>query len=101
MKGYWEVFAEKLAAMHAADVSDSYGFQHTPGHSWQEVAQGKRPLCFSGMMTAAKVMALTGAELLESPEKVAEMRREFAKAMEGKTYVCPIPEDMKPGNSEI
>ena len=73
----------------------------TPGHSWQEVAQGKRPLCFSGMMTAAKVMALTGAELLESPEKVAEMRREFAKAMEGKTYVCPIPEDMKPGNSEI
>ena len=69
----------------------------TPGHSWQQVAQGKRPLCFNGMMTAAKVMALTGAELLENPEKRKEMREEFRKAMDGKTYVCPIPDDMKPG----
>lgn len=68
----------------------------TPGHSWQQVAQGKRDLCFNGMLTAAKVMALTAIELLENPAKVKEMRDEFEKAMDGKTYVCPIPEDMTP-----
>lgn len=68
----------------------------TPGHSWQQVAQGKRPLCFSGMMTAAKVMALTGVQLLEDPQAVAEMRKEFETAMEGRSYECPLPEDMKP-----
>ena len=28
IKGYWEIFAEELAAMHDADVSGSYGFWH-------------------------------------------------------------------------
>ncbi len=68
----------------------------TPGHSWQEVAQGKRALCFNGMMVAAKVMALTGIELATKPEQIRKIRREFNKAMAGKTYECPIPADHKP-----
>ena len=68
----------------------------TPGHSWQQVAQGKRPLCYNGMMTAAKVMALTGAQLLVDPQAVADMRAEFDAAMEGRTYECPLPESMRP-----
>ncbi len=68
----------------------------TPGHSWQEVAQGKRPLCHNGMLTAAKVMALTGVELVTNPEAVKKMRKEFEQAMEGKNYVCPIDPDHKP-----
>lgn len=68
----------------------------TPGHSWQQVAQGKQPLCFNGMFTAAKVMALTGIRLAEDPDAVKAVREEFARAMEGKTYECPIPKDKKP-----
>ena len=68
----------------------------TPGHSWQQVAQGKRPLCYNGMMTAAKVMALTGAQLLVDPQAVADMRAEFDAALEGRTYECPLPESMRP-----
>jgi len=68
----------------------------TPGHSWQEVAQGKRSLCHNGMLTAAKIMALTGAELFTNPEAVAKMRAEFEKAMEGRNYLCPIAPYQKP-----
>ena len=74
----------------------------TPGHSWQQVAQGKRPLCFNGMMTAAKIMALTGAQLLEDPQAIADMRREFDQAMAGRSYECPLTEEMlrDPGQSD-
>lgn len=68
----------------------------TPGHSWQEVAQGKQPLCFAGMLCAAKVMALTGKELVDHPEKLAAVRKEFGQVMQGKTYISPIPEGGKP-----
>lgn len=34
-------------------------------HSWQAVAQGKASIAHKGMLTAAKVMACTGADLLE------------------------------------
>ncbi len=66
----------------------------TPGHSWQQVAQGKRPLCFNGMLTASKIMALTAVHLLEQPQAVAEMREEFETAMAGRTYECPLTEEM-------
>ena len=36
-------------------------------HSWQAVAQGKASIAHKGMLTAAKVMACTGVELLEKP----------------------------------
>ena len=49
------------------------------------------------MMTAAKVMALTGAELASCPEKVRAMREEFQNAMKGRVYECPLPLDAKPG----
>jgi len=68
----------------------------TPGHSWQEVAQGKRPLCYNGMLTGAKVMALTGIAVATDGEAMRAVRREFAEAMKDKTYECPIPEDLKP-----
>ena len=34
-------------------------------HSWQAVAQGKASIAHKGMLTATKVMACTGADLLE------------------------------------
>ena len=44
----------------------------TLGHSWQEVAQGKSGICMKGMLVAAKVMALTGAELFRTPETLRQ-----------------------------
>lgn len=58
----------------------------TLGHSWQEVAQGRNPVCMKGMMVAAKVMGLTGIELLENKELVSEVRKEFEEKRKGYNY---------------
>lgn len=75
----------------------------TPGHSWQQVSQGKRPLCYNGMMTAAKIMALTGAQLLTDSQALSKMRAEFRAAMEGRSYECPLTEEMlrNPGGNKL
>lgn len=58
----------------------------TPGHSWFEVAQGKNELCHSGMLTAAKVLALAGTELFLRPDRLAQIRAEWKQRLVGKTY---------------
>lgn len=40
----------------------------TPGHSWQMVSQTGCSIGEKGMATAAKVLALTGVQLLENPD---------------------------------
>ena len=68
----------------------------TPGHSWQQVAQGKSPAAHKGMVHIAKAMAGASIDLLAAPELVARARDEHA-ARVGKTpYVCPLPPDAKP-----
>ncbi|BEU88980.1 M20 family metallopeptidase [Selenomonas sp. TAMA-11512] len=69
---------------------------NTPNHSWQQVAQGKSPLCHKGLLLAGKVMALAAVELMQKPELVREIRDEFKERMQGLEYVCPIPPDVKP-----
>ena len=59
----------------------------TPGHSWQETAQGKTDLCHNGMLTAAKVMALSGIELVEKPETLTRIRAEFEEKTRGRKYL--------------
>lgn len=75
--------AQLTAACYAKD---------TPGHSWQIVAQGKRALCMNGMLTAAKVMALTAMELYSDRALMQKVRSEFHEKMRGKTYICPVPD---------
>ena len=58
----------------------------TLGHSWQEVAQGKSGICMKGMLVAAKVMALTGAELFRTPETLKAVRAEFSERRGQKEY---------------
>lgn len=72
----------------------------TPGHSWQQVAQGLRPLCYNGMLTAAKVMALTAIRLAENPVFVEKMRSEFDEAMKGREYECPLPNPQMPPHED-
>lgn len=65
-------------------------------HSWQAVAQGKAPAAHKGMMTAAKIMACTGAELLEKPELLERIKEDWLEKLDGETYPDPLPKDVKP-----
>ena len=65
-------------------------------HSWQAVAQGKAPAAHKGMLTAAKIMACTGAELLEKPELLERIKEDWLEKLDGETYPDPLPRDVKP-----
>lgn len=68
----------------------------TPGHSWQEVAQGKSSIAHKGMLFAGKVMAATAIDLLESPETVQAAKVELERRLGGGKYEAPIPEGVRP-----
>ena len=67
-------------------------------HSWQAVAQGKASIAHKGMLTAAKVMACTGADLLENPELIKKAHKDWLEELDGETYPNPLPKD-ETGNS--
>jgi aminobenzoyl-glutamate utilization protein B len=48
----------------------------TPGHSWQAIASGGTSIGNKGMIVAAKTLALTAIDLFESPEILADAKRE-------------------------
>lgn len=68
----------------------------TPAHSWQLVSQGKTSLGHKGMMTAAKVIAKASIAVLENKEIVEIAKKEMADYLNGETYHCAIPADVKP-----
>jgi len=62
-----------------------------PGHSWGNVAASGMSIGHKGMMHAAKIMALTAAELYSNPEHLVKIREEFDRETQGKPYISPIP----------
>lgn len=62
-----------------------------PGHSWGNVAASGMSIGHKGMMHAAKIMALTAAELYSNPEHLVKIREEFDRETRGKPYISPIP----------
>ena len=68
----------------------------TVPHSWQWVATGKSSLAHKGLIYAAKVMAMTALDLLESPETIEEAKKEFNTRLGGESYKNYIPMDVKP-----
>ena len=46
----------------------------TPGHSWQMTGQGATSYCHKGVITAAKVMALTALKCIENPEIIEKAK---------------------------
>ena len=68
----------------------------TPAHSWQAVAAGGTSIGIKGMMTAAKVLALTGMQLFEDPSLIDEIQTEF-KRIRGKDFqYIPLLGDREP-----
>jgi aminobenzoyl-glutamate utilization protein B len=65
-------------------------------HTWQAAASTGMSIGQRGMVVAAKALALTGADLLTSPQLVAEARQEFERRLQGKQYRSFIPQGQKP-----
>ena len=68
----------------------------TPAHSWQAVAIGKSAIAHKAMLFAAKSLALSAARLMDEPETLARVQREFRARTKEHPYVCPIPADIRP-----
>lgn len=68
----------------------------TPGHSWQEVAQGKESWAHKGMSLAAKAMAGVALDLLEQPDKLTQAKDELKERLGSDGYRCPIPDGVQP-----
>jgi aminobenzoyl-glutamate utilization protein B len=67
----------------------------SPGHSWQNVAAVGSPIGHKGMMVAAKVLALSAAELLQSPAELKAARADFQQRMKDRKYTTLIPKGQK------
>lgn len=67
-----------------------------PWHSWATSASHGTEGSVKGAEVAAKVLALTGVDLLLNPELIQEARAFFEEITEGKPYVSPVPADQKP-----
>jgi aminobenzoyl-glutamate utilization protein B len=68
----------------------------TPGHSWQNVAQGGVGLGHESLIFSAKVMAATSLDLLMNEEIVNKAKEEHRRRIGKKKYKSPIPPEHKP-----
>jgi len=67
-----------------------------PWHSWATSASHGTEGSVRGAEVAARVLALTGVDLLLDPDLVVEARAYFDEKTEGRPYVSPVPSDQKP-----
>ena len=67
-----------------------------PWHSWATSASHGLPGAARAATTAAKVLALTGIDLLTQPKLLAAARADFEKRTGGQPYRSPIPAGQKP-----
>ncbi len=65
------------------------------GHSWQMVAQSCSPIAHKGLLTAAKVMALSCVRTMDRPDVIEAAKKEVAKR-NGGHYTCPLPDSVQP-----
>ena len=68
----------------------------TPAHTWQVVSIGKSSIAHKAMLFAAKVIGMTGAQLMADSEKLAEAQAEFLSRTTASPYICPIPKGISP-----
>jgi aminobenzoyl-glutamate utilization protein B len=64
------------------------------GHSWQNTACAGSSIGMKGMIYASKVMAVAGIKAIEDPSIVEMAKAEFDKAMNGRKYECPMPDEI-------
>ena len=68
----------------------------SPGHSWQNVATSGTSIGHKGMLTAAKILAISALNFMKNPELVEKARKEHENYHKDKPYKSPLPEELKP-----
>lgn len=72
----------------------------TPAHTWQFTSQSASGIGHKGMIVAAKTLALSVLDLLESPELIEKAKQELSETT-GDVYVSPIPEWAEDSKSRV
>jgi len=67
----------------------------SPGHSWQNVACIGSTMGEKGTLHAARVLAVSALDLLETPELVAAAKADFKARMKDRRYTTLIPPGQK------
>ncbi len=67
-----------------------------PGHSWQHVACSGTSIGHKSLIFAAKTIAGSALDLMTRPELLEEAKEEHGRRLLGRTYKCPIPDDVDP-----
>ncbi len=65
------------------------------GHTWQMAGQAGSVLAHKGLLTAAKVMALSAIRMMADPGAVEAAKKETLLRSGGR-YECPLPDSVKP-----
>lgn len=68
----------------------------TPAHSWQAVAAGGTSIGNKGMIVAAKTLALTGMQLIDSPQLIKAAQENFIQKRGKDFQYTPMLGDRKP-----
>jgi aminobenzoyl-glutamate utilization protein B len=67
----------------------------SPGHSWQNAAAAGSPIAHKGLLVAAKVLALSGLDLLQDGQVLQAAKADFDARMKGRKYTTRIPRGQK------
>lgn len=67
-----------------------------PWHSWAATACHGTTAGIKGAVVAAKVIALTAADMLADPDLMAAAKKDFLERSGGEPYRSPIPPDQPP-----
>jgi aminobenzoyl-glutamate utilization protein B len=101
----YRVNGQKYASTDSGDVSwvtplatlnTATWVPGTPAHSWQATAADGMGIGIKGAVVAAKTLALTVAELYQSPEVIAAAKAEFNKSRGPNFTYKPLVGDRKP-----
>ena len=68
----------------------------TPAHSWQSAACSGMSIGRKGLLVAARTLALSAMELLESPAEIKAAQAAFEKRRAGRVWTTLIPAGSKP-----
>ena len=88
--------AEVSWIVPTAGFSVTTAANDAPWHSWATTACHGTTAGRKGAVTAAKVIAATGMDILTEPTLLEEAKAFFLKATDGRHYQSPIPADQKP-----
>ena len=101
----YRVSGQKYASTDSGDVSwvtplatlnTATWVPGTPAHSWQATAAGGMGIGIKGAVVAAKTLALTVAQLYQSPDAIAAAKAEFNKSRGANFVYKPLVGIRKP-----